>query len=72
MAAKAMGYRVAVYDAMPDGPSFSCADLTVTAPFDDLDALGRFASEVDVATVEFENIPVGALEFLETLIPVRP
>lgn len=72
MAAKAMGYRVVVFDAAQDGPAVSCADLAFTAPFDDLDALGRFASEVDVATVEFENIPVGALEFLETLIPVRP
>lgn len=72
MAAKSMGYRVAVYDASPDGPAVSCADLAITAPFDDLDGLARFADAVDVATVEFENIPVGALEFLEGRVPVRP
>lgn len=72
MAAKAMGYRAAVYDAMSDGPAVSCSDLSVTAPFDDQDALERFASQVDVVTVEFENIPAGALEFLETRVPVRP
>ena len=72
MAAKSLGYRTVVYDESPDGPACSCADLSITAPFDDLDALARFAAAVDVATVEFENIPVGALEFLATKVPVRP
>ncbi len=72
MAAKSMGYRVAVYDATPDGPAVSCADLSITAPFDDHEALARFAAAVDVVTVEFENIPVGALEFLESRVPVHP
>lgn len=72
MAAKTLGYKVAVYDANPDGPACSCADLTITAPFHDREALARFAEEVDVVTVEFENIPIGALEFLETKVPVRP
>jgi 5-(carboxyamino)imidazole ribonucleotide synthase len=72
MAAKALGYRIAVYDEMPDGPAVGCADLAITAPFDDFDALARFAEAVDVVTVEFENIPVGALEFLATRVPVRP
>lgn len=72
MAAKSLGYRVAVYDATPDGPACSCADLSLTAPFDDTEALARFAQEVDVVTVEFENIPVIALEFLTKHVPVRP
>jgi len=72
MAAKSLGYKVAVYDVSPDGPAYSSADLVFTAPFDDLDELARFADAVDIATVEFENIPVGALEFLETRVPVRP
>ena len=72
MAAKNLGYRVVVYDAVPDGPSCSCADLSITAPFTDREALGRFAEEVDVVTVEFENIPIAVLEFLETKVPVRP
>lgn len=72
MAAKSLGYRVAVLDEIADGPACSCADLSITASFDDLDALARFAEAVDVVTVEFENIPIGALEFLETRVPVRP
>ena len=72
MAAKSLGCRVVVFDEAVDGPACSCADLSMSAPFDDLDALARFAEAVDVITVEFENIPVGALEFLQTRVPVRP
>jgi 5-(carboxyamino)imidazole ribonucleotide synthase len=72
MAAKAMGYKVVIFDAVKDGPAASCADLTIVAPFDDTEALGRFAMAIDVATVEFENIPVSALEFLEERVPVHP
>jgi 5-(carboxyamino)imidazole ribonucleotide synthase len=72
MAAKSLGYRVAVYDATQDGPAYSSADLSFTAPFDDTEALARFAKEVDVVTVEFENIPVISLEFLSKHVPVRP
>lgn len=72
MAAKAMGYKVMIFDTVKDGPASSCADLTIVAPFDDTDALGRFAMTIDLATVEFENIPVEVLEFLEEKVPVRP
>ena len=72
MAAKSLGYRVVVYDESPGGPADSCADLSLCAPFSDLDALARFAKEVDVVTVEFENIPVETLEYLGKYVPVRP
>ena len=72
MAAKSMGYGVVIYDEVKDGPASSCADLTIVAPFDDHDALDRFAMNTDVVTVEFENIPVEALQYLETRVPVRP
>jgi 5-(carboxyamino)imidazole ribonucleotide synthase len=72
MAAKAMGYKVMIFDTVKDGPASSCADLTIVAPFDDTDALARFAMTIDVATVEFENIPVEVLEFLEERVPVHP
>jgi 5-(carboxyamino)imidazole ribonucleotide synthase len=72
MAAKAMGYKVAVLDPAADGPAFSCADIRITAAYDDQEALRGFAASSDVVTVEFENIPVSTLEFLEKLVPVRP
>jgi 5-(carboxyamino)imidazole ribonucleotide synthase len=72
MAAKSLGYRVVVYDAAPNGPACSSADLSITASFHDQQALAQFAAAVDVVTVEFENIPLAALEFLEKSVPVRP
>ncbi len=72
MAAKNLGYQVVVYAASPDDPACSSADLSIIAPFHDQQALARFATAVDVATVEFENIPVEALEFLERRVLVRP
>ena len=72
MAAKSMGYGVVIYDEVKDGPASSCADLSITAPFSDQEALARFARAVDVVTVEFENIPVSVLEYLEPRVPVRP
>jgi 5-(carboxyamino)imidazole ribonucleotide synthase len=72
MAAKSMGYAVVIFDEVKEGPASSCADLTIVAPFDDHDALDHFVMNTDVVTVEFENIPVDALEYLETRVPVRP
>ena len=34
------------------------------APFDDEEALARFAEAVDVVTYEFENVPTSTVEFL--------
>ena len=42
------------------------------ARFDDADALADFARGVDVVTLEFENIPTGALRALEAFAPIRP
>lgn len=44
----------------------------ICAPFDDEDALARFADGLDVATIEFENIPLDALEAVGRLTPARP
>jgi 5-(carboxyamino)imidazole ribonucleotide synthase len=45
---------------------------TVTAPYDDRDALRAFAGRVDVVTFESENVPVDTARFLEQFVPVRP
>lgn len=70
--ARRMGYRTAVFSPSAAAPAAAAADLEVVAAYDDNDALARFAAEVDVVTVEFENIPVAALERLNSLVPVRP
>ncbi|MEQ1615305.1 MAG: 5-(carboxyamino)imidazole ribonucleotide synthase, partial [Hyphomicrobiaceae bacterium] len=48
------------------------ATVRTTANFDHSEKLATFARTVDAVTYEFENIPLGSVEFLENLVPVRP
>ncbi len=72
IAARRMGYRVHSFSPDDDSPAGQVADVEVTAPFDDLDALRTFARGVDVVTFEFENVPIVAIDAIEALVPVRP
>lgn len=72
MAAARLGYEVAVFDPEPGCPAgVVAADQTVAA-FDDVPALEKFASSVDVMTFEFENVRAAPLAALEAVAPVRP
>ncbi len=72
LAAKPLGYRVAILDPNPSCPASSVADIVVTGEFGDVAALAEFAQACDVVTLEFENVPAGGLALLEALLPVRP
>lgn len=72
VAARRLGYRVAVWDPDPDAPALKIADLPLSQPFDDASALTTFAGSISVATYEWENIPVALTDALEERIPVRP
>ena len=64
MAAAQLGYRCHVLDPVEDGPAAQVADRFTRAEYDDVGALREFEASVDVATYEFENLPVGPLEVL--------
>jgi len=72
MAAREMGYRVRVLDPDPACSARPVADEHVVAAFDDAEAARRFASGVDVVTLEIEKIGLDALAAAEALAPVRP
>lgn len=72
MAAKQMGYRVHVFSSSADSPAGQVADVEVVGDFRDADAVERFAQQVDVVTLEFENVPVETLEVAARHVPVRP
>ncbi len=72
LAARQMGYHVDVFAPDSDSPTQHVARRGVQAPYDDLDALERFARDVDVITFEFENIPVETVEAAARYAPVRP
>lgn len=71
-AAHELGIKVHVYSPGYESPTAEIADKVVTAPYDDEEALEHFASEVDVVSFEFENIPYKTLEILEKHVQVFP
>lgn len=64
VAAAQLGYRCHVYDPHEDPCAAHVSDRFTRAPYDDPDALRAFADTVDVATYEFENLPVFPLKNL--------
>jgi len=73
MAAKRMGYRVAVLEPAPDSPCGQVADEVIQAGYTDEAALRRLAALSDAVTYEFENVDARAVELLESLgKPVHP
>jgi 5-(carboxyamino)imidazole ribonucleotide synthase len=72
IAARRMGYRVHTYSPDEDTPTGQVADLEVTAPYDDLDAVREFASCVSAVTFEFENVPAETAAAAAECAPVRP
>ncbi len=72
VAARRMGFRVHVYEPSAGCPAEPVSDVVVNAPYTDSAALRRFASAVDLVTLEFENVPLAALEAVAELCPVRP
>ena len=72
LAAARLGLKCRIFAPEHDSPAFQVCASHIVARYDDQNALVEFAAEVDVITYEFENVPVGAVEFLEKLKPVRP
>ncbi len=70
--ARRMGYRVHALDPGHDCPAGQVADLEIRADYDDLYAAQVMARNVDVMTVEFENIASETLEAVAKVCPMRP
>ncbi len=71
--AKRCGYRVVVFtDESPQSPAGQLADVEINAPYFDPEATARFIEEVDVVTMEFENIPGTFLQAVEQRRPIFP
>ena len=72
MAAARLGLKTCIYNDSADAPAFQVTNASVAAPYDDLEALAKFAGQCDAVTFEFENLPAHAIAHLESLVPVRP
>ena len=64
VAAAQLGYRCHIFDPHEHPPAADVAAYVTRAAYDDVDAIRRFGAEVDVATYEFENLPVEPLKAL--------
>ena len=72
LSARRMGYRVHTLSPDEDTPTGQIADLEINAPYEDLDAVCRFAKAVSVVTFEFENVPAQTAAAAARCAPVRP
>jgi 5-(carboxyamino)imidazole ribonucleotide synthase len=72
MAAARLGLRCQVFSPDPDSPAFDVVLNATCAEYADVEALELFASDVDVITYEFENVPASAAMVLDARRPVLP
>ena len=66
-----LGMRFRFLDPAPDSPAGRLADHSAF-DYTDRAALAQFASGLDVATYEFENVPEETARYLEQFLPVYP
>ncbi|WBQ12670.1 5-(carboxyamino)imidazole ribonucleotide synthase [Hyphomonadaceae bacterium BL14] len=72
LAAARLGLDVVIYDPEPDCPASRVAAEHVRAPYEDLEAVARFARSVAAVTFEFENVPVESAREAARHAPLRP
>ncbi len=72
IAAAQLGYRVVVLSEVMECPAAAVAGETLVGELTDRALLDKFASRCDVVTMEFENLPVDAVQYLATSVPVIP
>ncbi len=66
-----LGLRFRVLDNVADACAGQFAPMIV-GDYTDEAALGEFASQVDVATFDFENVPAASAQWLAERVPVFP
>lgn len=72
IAATSLGYRVVVLNDHLDCPAATVAHETIAGDLTDPATLDRLADRCDVVTLEFENIPVVAVDRLARSVDVFP
>ncbi len=72
MDAARLGYRCHIFCASETEPALDvCAEKTI-ANFDNIEAIESFAKSVDVITLEWENVPLDAIEAASKHTKVHP
>ncbi len=71
-AAHTLGYDVVVFDPDSSSPAGKMANQHICAEYNDEQALDELASLCAVITIEFENIPLSCIRYLENKRAVYP
>lgn len=71
-AAQKLGFKTVIFSDQDESPANHVADDVIIADYEDAISIKKFADLIDVATFEFENIPVKTIENLAKLKPVFP
>jgi 5-(carboxyamino)imidazole ribonucleotide synthase len=72
LAARELGFRIAVLDPDRDSPAAAVADGIVPGRYDDTEAALRLANDADVITYELEHVSLDLVQRLDWDWPVRP
>jgi 5-(carboxyamino)imidazole ribonucleotide synthase len=72
LAAARLGFKCHVFAPSPDSCAFDVVHRVTCADYSDVEALDRFANDVEVITYEFENVPAQTAIFLSARKPVLP
>lgn len=72
LAAARLGLKAQVFSPDPDSPAFDVVQNATCAEYADVEALELFASDVDVITYEFENVPSATAMILAARRVVLP
>lgn len=72
IAASKLGLKTHIYSSSKDSPAFNYSTKYTIADYDDEIALKNFIKEIDIATIEFENIPEQTLNYISDYVPLYP
>ncbi len=72
VAAHKLGFKTVIFSDVADAPASLVCNQVIVADYLDEKALAEFASKIDIATFEFENIPTQAVDFIAKTKPVFP
>jgi 5-(carboxyamino)imidazole ribonucleotide synthase len=72
LAAREMGYRIAVMDPDPACPAAAVADRVIVSGYDDVGGALRLAEISDVVTYELEHVATEVIDAVDATRPVRP
>lgn len=71
LAGRSLGFSFVFVDPAADACAAALGDLIV-ADYDDEAALDQLAASCDVVTLDFENVPVAAINYLNRQVAVHP